>query len=79
VLGFFLAFPGVTVLRDGKAEVAAQRAGLVLGADQAALAQDRHHLAGEPAELRRVPDVDVVAVQCAALEPALHLVRHRLR
>ena len=40
-----LAGRGVAVLRDREAEVAAQRAGLVLGADQAALAQDRHDLA----------------------------------
>jgi hypothetical protein len=51
----FPASLGVAVLRDGQAQVAAQRAGLVLRADQAALAQDRHHLAGEPAELVRVP------------------------
>ena len=42
-----LALLGVSVGRDRQAEVAAQGVGLVLGAEQAALLQDRHHAVDE--------------------------------
>ena len=70
---------GMPVFRNRDAQVPAQRAGLVLGADRAALAQDGHHLVEEPPELGGVPDVDVGPVQGALGEPPLEDVRHRLR
>ena len=60
-----LASSGIPVLRNREAQVPAQRAGLVLSADHAALAQDGHHLVEEPPELGGVPDVDVGPVQGA--------------
>jgi hypothetical protein len=66
-----LTCPGVSVLGDGEAEVAAQGGGLVLGADDAAFGQDRDDLLAEAAPLAGVVDEDVEPVERTRLEPLL--------
>ena len=65
----------MAIFRHRDAQVPAQRAGLVLGPDDAAFAQDGHHLIEEPPELGGVPDVDVGPVQGTLGEPPLEYVR----
>ena len=79
LLGQPAAGPGVAVLGDGQAEVAAQGRRLVLVADDAALLQDRDDLFAEAAPLAGVGDVDVEAVEGARLEPLADLVGDRAR
>src|SRR5690349_8610524 len=71
--GTDLAGPGEAVVRHRQAQVAAQGGGLVLGADDAALLQDRDDLGAESAPLAGVADADVETVERAGLEPLLDL------
>ena len=73
--GLFLrAGPGVAVFRDLEAQVAAQGGRLVLGADEAALLEDRDDLLAEAAPLAGMADAHVEAVEGAGGEPLLDLV-----
>src|ERR1700742_2944813 len=64
---------GVAVFRDLEAQVAAQGGGVVLGADEAALLEDRDDVLAEAAPLAGVGDADVEAVEGAGGEPLLDL------
>src|SRR5580658_3058366 len=75
----FCAGVRVAVLRDRQAEVAAQGGGLVLGAHDAALLQDRDDLLAEAAPLAGVVDEEAEPVERTAVEPLLDPVGDRRR
>src|SRR5207302_4616565 len=71
---------GIDAGRSRQAVVIAQGLAGVLLAEQAALAQDRHHLFGENVESARQPGRhNVEAVGRAVLEPGLEVVRDLFR
>src|ERR1700722_2220108 len=78
-LPLLVAGLGVAVVRNREAEVAAQRGGVVLRPDQAAVLEDRDDVLAEPLPLAGVVDEQAEPVEGAALEPLLDRVRDCLR